>query len=313
MAEVQAPVVRVDPGRLDPKTANVLYHDAAARTYDRKWAISFDERSRSYVRERAERMLPRSRYGRVLEVGCGTGFFLLNLWQSGYVEDPNGCDISPGMLEACGENARRLGCKISLRAGDAERLPYDDGEFDLVVGHAFLHHLPEPTQAMGEMFRVLRPGGAVFVAGEPTMLGDRIATMAKRAAWRGFEVVARIRPELRRPPAPEPATEQDRIVRDLEFAVDLLTFEPTEVERWASAQGFERIRTETEELTAALFGWSVRTVEALARPGLVTERWGNFAYRSWLRLYRLDQGLLYGLVPKRAFYNLLLYAERPGG
>jgi ubiquinone/menaquinone biosynthesis C-methylase UbiE len=311
VAERQTLAVDLHREGLDPKTANAVYHDAAASTYDRKWAISFDERARSYVRARAERMLPSSRYGRVLEVGCGTGYLLLNLWQCGYAAEPQGCDISPGMLEACGENARRLGCEISLRAGDAERLPYDDREFDLVVGHAFLHHLPQPAEAIREMFRVLRPGGAVFITGEPTRLGDRIAAVAKRAAWRGFELAARFRPDLRRPPAPGPATEEERIIRELEFAVDLHTFEPAEVEEWAGAAGFERVRTETEELTAAVFGWSMRTVEALVRPELRTERWGQFAYRSWLRLYRLDQEWLYRVVPKRAFYNVLLYAERP--
>src|SRR5919197_5292430 len=133
---------------LDPKTANLLYHDAAARSYDQKWSISFDERSISYVRERAERMLPRSHYGRVLEVGCGTGFFLLNLWQAGVVEEPLACDISPGMLEACGKSAAELGCDVRFRVGDAESLPYEDASFDLVVGHAFLHHLPDPPAAL---------------------------------------------------------------------------------------------------------------------------------------------------------------------
>ena len=114
VAEPQRVAIPPDQRPLDPKTANVLYHDAAASTYDRKWAISFDERSRSYVGDRAERMLPRSRYERVLEVGCGTGFFLLNLWQCGYVGEATGCDISPGMLEACGANARRLGFEVRL-------------------------------------------------------------------------------------------------------------------------------------------------------------------------------------------------------
>jgi ubiquinone/menaquinone biosynthesis C-methylase UbiE len=302
------PPLRFD--RLDAKTANVLYHDAAAPTYDEKWAISFDHRSVSYVRERAERMLPGRRYGRVLEVGCGTGFFLLNLWQAGFVEEPHGCDISSGMLEACRENARRLGCEIKLRTGEAERLPYGDGVFDLVVGHAFLHHVPEPVEALADMFRVLRPGGALLIAGEPTRLGDRIAGLAKGATWRAFQGVARSRPGLARPQA-VPTTEEQLVLRDLEFAVDLHTFEPADVERWARDVGFHAVRTETEELVSGLFGWTVRTIEAAVRPGLLGERWAHFAYRNWLRLYRLDQALLYRFVPKRAFYNLLLYAERP--
>jgi len=298
---------------LDPKRANVLYHDAAARGYDEKWAISFDERSRSYVRERAERMLPQTRYGRVLEVGCGTGFFLLNLWQAGFVEEAHACDISPGMLLACGENARRLGCDIGLRTADAERLPYGDGEFDLVVGHAFLHHIPDVQGSLQDMLRVLKPGGALFIAGEPTTLGDRIAGRSKRVVSRAARLLASARPDLGKPASATSPTEDERLLRDLEFAVDLHTFEPSDVERWAREAGFESVRTESEELLASLFGWSVRTLESMVRPGLLGERWGRFAYRAWLILYRFDMAVLYRLVPKRAFYNLLLYAERPRG
>jgi hypothetical protein len=80
--------------------------------------------------------------------------------------------------------------------------------------------------------------------------------------------------------------------------------------RTARAAGFTAVRVETEELLSGLFGWAVRTLEAEARPGLLGERWAGFAYRGWRRLYRLDQRLLYQVVPHRAFYNLLLYAER---
>src|SRR5687768_11462935 len=107
------------PGsRIDPKTANILYHDAAAASYDGKWAISFDERSVRYVRDRAERMLPKRSYGRVLEIGSGTGFFLLNLWKAGYVEEAHATDISAGMLAVCAESARRVGCDLRTQTAD---------------------------------------------------------------------------------------------------------------------------------------------------------------------------------------------------
>src|SRR5947199_7980478 len=105
-----APSASTAGSMFDPKAANLLYHDAAAAGYDAKWSISFDDRCIDYVRERAERMLPGRRYGRVLEVGAGTGFFLLNLWQAGFVGEAHACDISPGMLAACRANADRLGC-----------------------------------------------------------------------------------------------------------------------------------------------------------------------------------------------------------
>lgn len=299
------------PTALDPKTANIRYHDAAAESYDGKWAISFDERSLAYVRERAERMLPRDRYGSVLEIGSGTGFFLLNLWQAGYVEEAHATDISPKMLQVCAESARRIGCDLRVRVADAERLPYDDGSFDLVTGHAFLHHIPDPAASLREMLRVVRPGGAVLIAGEPTRAGDRIAGVAKRVAHRGFALADRLVGGLRRPSDPPPSTDAERALRDLEFAVDLHTFEPAEVAAWARDAGFARVRTETEELVSGIFGWAVRTIESQARADLLGPRWAEFAYRTWLRLYRLDE-VLYRVVPHRLFYNLLLYAERPG-
>ncbi|HYU57616.1 MAG TPA: class I SAM-dependent methyltransferase [Actinomycetota bacterium] len=297
---------------LDPKAANVVYHDAAARSYEAKWAISFDERCIGYVRERAERMLPARRYGKVLEVGAGTGFFILNLWQAGFVEEAHATDIAPGMIEALRENGRQLGCDVRARPADAEGLPYPDGSFDLVVGHAFLHHLPEPRVFLAEAFRVLRPGGAILVAGEPTVVGDRMARIAGRLAGGAFRLAGRVRPGMVREPA-EPATDDERVLRDLEFAVDLHTFEPDTMARWANAAGFSAVRVETEELLSALFGWSVRTIEAEARPGLLGRRWAWFAYRNYLRLYRVDRKVLARLVSRRLFYNLLLYGERPGG
>jgi ubiquinone/menaquinone biosynthesis C-methylase UbiE len=299
----------------DPKRDNEAYHDAAASTYDTKWSLSFEELGRGYVRFRSERMLSRTRYGRVLEVGAGTGFWILNLWQCGFVEEAHATDISAGMLEVCRRNAHVLGCDIDLRAADAEELPYPDDSFDLVTGHAFLHHLPDPDRALAEMHRVLRPGGTLFLAGEPTRVGDHLAGMSKRAVVRTFRALERVPPfrGVRRPADSRPPTEAERILRDLEFAVDLHTFEPSDVAARARAAGFDSVRVETEELTASLFGWAVRTVEGEARPGVLGRRWATVAMYGWVWLYRFDQSVLYRVLPKRLFYNLLLSAEKPEG
>jgi ubiquinone/menaquinone biosynthesis C-methylase UbiE len=298
--------------RLDPKTANVLYHDAAARSYDAKWAIGFDERCIRYVRERAERMLPATKYGRVLDVGSGTGFFILNLWLAGFVGDPHACDISPGMLAVCAESARRVGCDISLRTGDAEGLPYDDATFDLVVGHAVLHHLPAPEVALREMRRVLVPGGALLIAGEPTRTGDRLARRMGRLTWKAWRTAAALFPALRKPAPPpdEAMTEDQRLLRDLEWAVDLHTFEPAVLERMARAAGFDEVGVETEELTSSLVGWAVKTIEAEAPQGLLGARWGNFAYRAYVWLSAVDR-ILHRALPREWFYNAVLSARAP--
>lgn len=298
----------------DPKRANLVYHDAAARRYDAKWAIAFDERCVRYVGDRARRMLPQRRYERVLEVGCGTGFFILNLWQAGFVGRAHACDLSPGMLAACADSARAIGCDVGLRTADAEALPYEDESFDLVVGHAVLHHLPDPLAALREVHRVLAPGGAILIAGEPTAAGDRLAKTVGRLTYGTYRGAAALVPALRspEPPAGAELSEDDRILRDLEWAVDLHTFEPEAVRAMAGAAGFDHVRVETEELVSSIVGWAVRTVESQAPPGLLGARWGRAAYRAYLGLYELDQRLLYRVLPRRLFYNLLLSGVKRG-
>jgi ubiquinone/menaquinone biosynthesis C-methylase UbiE len=303
----------LEEARVDPKRANVLYHDAAARSYDGKWAIGFDQRCLTHVRDRAGRMLPNFRYERVLDVGVGTGFFILNLWQAGFVGRPYACDLSTGMLAVCAESARALGCDIELRVADVEDLPYEDRSFDLVVGHAVLHHLPHPDRALAEIHRVLVPGGDLLIAGEPTRLGDRMAKATGRLTARAVRSARRYVPSLGPPVRPDPATEDERIMRALEWDVDLHTFQPAELARSLGRAGFERIRVETEELASSLVGWAVRTVEAEVPAGRLGTAWASAAYRTYLALYALDQRILYRVLPKALFYNVLGYGRRPAG
>jgi SAM-dependent methyltransferase len=227
------------------------------------------------------------------------------------VGEPYATDLSAGMLAVCVENARRIGCDLRARTADAEALPFDDGTFDLVVGHAVLHHLPSPAAALREAHRVLAPGGSLFIAGEPTRRGDRRAKRVGRLTSGAVHAAGRVFPSMRRPPEPEPITERDRILRDLEWDVDLHTFIPAEMEAMARAIGFRSVRVETEELVSSVWGWAVRTFEAEVPVGVLGWEWARFAYRSWLALYQVDR-LLYGLVPKEHFYNLLLFGEKDG-
>src|SRR6478672_11846446 len=89
----------VEAAWADTKLAQVLYHDWEAQTYDEKWSISFDARCIDYARDRFERVAGTDGwpYGRSLEIGCGTGFFTLNLKLASVLGECHVTDIAPGM------------------------------------------------------------------------------------------------------------------------------------------------------------------------------------------------------------------------
>jgi ubiquinone/menaquinone biosynthesis C-methylase UbiE len=103
---------------------------------------------------------------RVLDVGCGTGYFARLLAQAvgndGLVV---GVDASPEMISYASHRAGRTrNCQFQV--GTAESLGFPADHFDVVVSSLFIHHLPEDLQvtALREMGRVLRPGGTLLVA-----------------------------------------------------------------------------------------------------------------------------------------------------
>src|SRR3954468_24875509 len=165
------------------RSVNARYHDGAAAGYDAKWGIDYGEVGQGQglgkVRKALGGRVPA--FGRSLEIGAGTGYFSLNLLQARIVREAVCTDISPGMLQTLEANAARLRLTVETAACDAEDLPFADASFDLVLGHAVLHHLPDLRRAFGEFDRVLRPGGTVLFAGEPSRYGDRLGDGSKRA------------------------------------------------------------------------------------------------------------------------------------
>ena len=125
--------------------ANVRYHDLAALHYDSKWGINYDEVGQAQVTGKLRKALGHApgRYERALEIGAGTGYFSLNLLRAGLIGEAVATDISPGMLRALEESAQELGERVETAACEASELPFEDGSFDLVFGHAVLHHLPD--------------------------------------------------------------------------------------------------------------------------------------------------------------------------
>ena len=296
------------------RRANVEYHDWEASSYDAKWSISYDERCVSYARDRFVHVAGRSGwpYGDALEIGCGTGFFLLNLRQAGVLLRGHLTDISAGMVAAAMRNARSLGLDVDARVADAEGLPYQDGSFDLVVGHAVLHHVPDVEAALREAVRVLRPGGRLVFAGEPTRHGDLVARRLSQLTWHAATRVSRLGPLRERWARPEAERVASAEAAALESVVDLHTFDPDDLARTALRAGAVDVATVTEELTASWFGWPVRTLEHAVNPDRLGWRWAVFAYRGWQRLSAFDQQVLSRFIPDGLFYNVCVTGTKPG-
>jgi SAM-dependent methyltransferase len=293
------------------RSANVRYHDAAADGYDFKWGIDFGPKGRRQVLMKLEKGLGRGARGpfaHALEVGAGTGYFSLNLLQAGVLRAATCVDVSPGMVAALQANARRLGLEVRAEVADAEALPFPDATFDLVLGHAVLHHLPDLDAAFAGFHRVLRPGGTLLFAGEPSRQGDRLAARPKALAAR---LAPAWRAALRVPPAPPPPSSANGAGHALEHLVDVHAFEPDDLRAAAARAGLADVRVTGEELLANWFGWTNRTLEATADPDRVPMLWRHYAYRGYLLLQEVDRRLLEGRLPAGWFYNLILSARRP--
>jgi ubiquinone/menaquinone biosynthesis C-methylase UbiE len=294
------------------RDVNTRYHDVAASSYDSKWGIDFGEIGQAQVLRKLRKVLGEQLdrgFQRSLEIGAGTGYFSLNLLQAGVVQEATCTDISPGMVRTLAVNAARLNLPVRTARADAESLPFPDSSFDLVLGHAVLHHLPDLDRAFGEFHRVLRPGGWFVFAGEPSRLGDRLAEVPKR----GARAVAPVWRSLirARPPVPGQAGDPDEAAdHALERLVDIHAFDPGELVRLAERSGFRGIRIRGEELVANWFGWFNRALEASANPEHVPMLWRRYAFHGYLALQRLDERVLEPRLPPAIFYNLLVAGHK---
>ena len=104
--------------------------------------------------------LPSGKSLRILDIGCGAGFFSILLAQMGHTV--RGIDITPAMIT----DAKKLGeaykCSISFEVMDAEQLTFADASFDVVIARNVTWNLPNPQLAYSEWLRVLRPCGLLM-------------------------------------------------------------------------------------------------------------------------------------------------------
>lgn len=98
----------------------------------------------------------------VLEIGVGAGTDFIQWIRHG--ARPTGVDLSPNSLAETRSRVTAEGHpEVPLQVADAEHLPFADASFDLVYSYGVLHHSPDTAAAIGEVLRVLRPGGAARI------------------------------------------------------------------------------------------------------------------------------------------------------
>ena len=97
---------------------------------------------------------------KVLDIGCGPGFFTVLLGEKGF--EVTAFDYSADMLKEAEKNARKAGIDAEYVRGDAQSLPFEDESFDIIISRNLTWNLEEPEKAYKEWLRVLKKGGIII-------------------------------------------------------------------------------------------------------------------------------------------------------
>ena len=98
----------------------------------------------------------------VLDVGCGTGFFLIGFSKLGY--KVTGIEIDEVRTKLAKNYCKKYGSDARIITSDAKKLKFRDESFDIVFSHGTIEHFPETEQAVGETYRVLKEDGVAMIS-----------------------------------------------------------------------------------------------------------------------------------------------------
>jgi ubiquinone/menaquinone biosynthesis C-methylase UbiE len=139
------------------KRKSQSYFDTSAAGYDKSSDMGIRPVLLASILERLKDIPQKDS---ILDVGCGTGELIYQL--QAYLNTASaGLDLSDNMLEVA---RKKLGSSVDLRQGDAENLPWQNNQFDLVFCTLSFHHYPQPIRALEEIRRVLKHGGSLILA-----------------------------------------------------------------------------------------------------------------------------------------------------
>lgn len=156
------------PRTLEPEVMDTVEE---ATDYD---AMDHSEVNRAFVDDFLEAVRSTPLAGRlqdranplaILDAGTGTAQIPIELCRRPLTCTVVAVDLAREMLKLARQNVTAAGLEesIVLEYADSKRLPHGDATFDAVMSNSIVHHIPEPRTVFEEMWRVLRPGGILFV------------------------------------------------------------------------------------------------------------------------------------------------------
>ena len=231
--------------------ANIEFHTRLASKYREQ--PFFRPENLQRVRSLLSSIAAETGGGRLLDIGCGTGF----IFDLGYdlFAELEGVDITPQMLNLITPRPN-----VRTRIASADALPFEKAEFDVVTMYSVLHHIPDLAGAFREARRVLRPGGVFYADESPSR--HYLDTL----------------PSLSAPPAPPSALapEMERLANDARKFCELYGI-PQEITRLAMVQNYYQ---------GGLFEENLRELLAAAGFSEVSIRFRRFAGEDELRRHR---------------------------
>ncbi len=242
--------------------ANIAVHTTMADRYETD-EPHFRPENQHKVRRVLQTLAARAGGGRLLDVGCGTGF-IINLAHDLF-DSVDGIDITPAMLSKVDVGPGN----IELHTGAAESLPFADGTFDMASSYAFMHHVEDHKRVLAEVARVLRPGGLFYVDLEPNKLFWQSMVGLEREGGAYSDILTR---EIDSVLHTDESVESEfgiagQTFKDAEPIKSVLGgFDPYEFERDALAAGFSSCETTLDWFAgqgAVLHGQSEEAMNAV--------------------------------------------------
>jgi len=155
------------------------YFNTVASQWDKMRTEFFPDR----VREKAHAIAGATAGTHAADIGAGTGFLTEILLQKGL--RVTAVDQSEEMLAELQKKFGSSG-RLECLAGESEHLPFPDAAVDFVFANMYLHHVEHPSRAIGEMARILKPGGRLVLSDLDEHTYEFLRT-EQHDRWLGFQ------------------------------------------------------------------------------------------------------------------------------